>query len=101
MYTTPNNPWYFTIRLYVHLTFLEHLNFNTMAQREEFEDTKGVIRITKSTIERQYNGPERAEFQDTKGVIRNCNLNKDRQPNGQRQKDKMTNNDSTKHYTEN
>jgi hypothetical protein len=40
-------------------------------------------------------------FEDTKGVIRNCNLNKDRQPNGQRQKDKMTNNDSTKHYTEN
>jgi hypothetical protein len=30
-----------------------------MAQREEFQDTKGVIRITKSTTERQYNAPAR------------------------------------------
>ena len=34
--------------------------------KEEFEDTKGVIRICKSK-DRQHNGP-----QDTKGVIRIC-----------------------------
>jgi hypothetical protein len=37
-----------------------------MAQREEFEDTKGVIRITKSTTERQYNGPARRDKRTNK-----------------------------------
>jgi len=33
------------------------------------------------------------EFEDTKGVIRICKSQKDRQHNGQMKKDKMTNND--------
>jgi hypothetical protein len=37
-----------------------------MDQREEFEDTKGVIRITKSTTERQYNGPARRDKRTNK-----------------------------------
>jgi hypothetical protein len=43
------------------------LKFSTLGGREEFEDTKGVIRIHKSK--------------------------KNRQHNGQKKKDKMTNND--------
>ena len=39
------------------------------------------------------------KFEDTKGVIRRSK-SKDRQHNGQNKKDKRTNND-TKHYTEN
>jgi hypothetical protein len=38
------------------------------------------------------------EFEDTKGVMRICNLKKDRQHNGQIKKYKQR---STKHYTEN
>ena len=38
------------------------------------------------------------EFEDTKGAIRICKSKKDRQHNGQKKKDKQS---STKHYTEN
>ena len=44
--------------------------------QEEFEDTKGVIRIRKSKKDRQHNG------QDTKGVIRSRKPKKDRKHNG-------------------
>ena len=37
--------------------------------------------------------PEEEEFEDTKGVIRICKLKKFRQHNGQRKQDKKTNND--------
>ena len=49
-----------------------------MMATEEFEDTKGVIRIPKSKKNRQHNGQER----------------KDRQRNGQKNRDKQR---STKH----
>ena len=42
-------------------------------------------------------------FEDTKGIIRIRKSKKNRQYNDQQKKDKMTNNDNryTKHYTEN
>jgi hypothetical protein len=36
---------------------------------------------------------DREEFEDTKGIIRICKSNEDRQRNGQKGKDKMTNTD--------
>jgi len=50
--------------------------YSEMDVTEEFEDTKGVIRIRKSKKDRQHNGQ----------------LKKDRQHNGQQKKDKRTNN---------
>jgi hypothetical protein len=41
------------------------------------------------------------EFEDTKGVIRVRKLTKDRQHNGQKKKGQKNNQLSTKHYTEN
>ena len=39
--------------------------------QEEFEDTKGVIRIHKSKKDRQHNGQkDKEELEDTKEVIR-------------------------------
>jgi hypothetical protein len=40
--------------------------------------------------------PLKEEFEDTKGVIRIRNSKKDRQHNGQKKKDKRTNNDLQK-----
>jgi hypothetical protein len=54
--------------------------------QEEFEDTKGVMRIRKSK-DRQHNG------QDTKGAIRIRISKKNRQHNGQKNKYKRTNNE--------
>ena len=55
------------------------------AIQEEFEDTKGVIRIRISKKNRQHNGQKRK---------------KNRQHNGQRKKDKKTNNDLQKIHIE-
>jgi hypothetical protein len=41
------------------------------------------------------------EFEDTKGVIRIRKSEKDRQHNGQKKMDRRTNNDLQKNYTEN
>jgi hypothetical protein len=76
--------------------------------KEEFEDTKEVIRIYISKNNRQHYGHKQKdkrpnndlqsihikleEFEDTKGIIRICN-SKQRQHNGQRKKNKRTNND--------
>ena len=74
--------------------------------KEEFEDTKEVIRMHISKKNRQHYGHKKKykrsnndlqnihikleEFEDTKGIIRNS---KQRQHNGQRKKNKITNND--------
>ena len=76
--------------------------------KEEFEDTKEVIRIYISKKNRQHYSHKQKykrsnndlqsihikleEFEDTKGIIRICN-SKQRQHNGQRKKNKRTNND--------
>jgi len=76
--------------------------------KEEFEDTKEVIRIRISKKNRQHNGHKKKykrsnndlqnihikleEFEDTKGIIRIRN-SKERQHNGQKKKNKRTNND--------
>jgi len=44
-----------------------------------------------------YHTGSRQEFEDTKGVIRIRKSKKYRQHNGQKKQDKKTNNDSTKH----
>jgi hypothetical protein len=78
--------------------------------KEEFEDTKEVIRIHISKKNRQHYGHKKKykrsnndlqnihikleEFEDTKGIIRIRN-SKQRQHNGQRKKNKKTNNDLT------
>jgi hypothetical protein len=46
----------------------------------------------------QHNG---LELEDSKGVIRSSKSKKDTQHNGQTKKDKGANNDLQKHYTEN
>jgi hypothetical protein len=50
-----------------------------MMQEEEFEDTKGVIRMRKSKQDRQDN---------SKGVIRMRKSKQDRQDNSQKKNDK-------------
>ena len=58
--------------------------------REEFEDTKGVIRIHKSKKDRQHNGQkDKEELEDTKGVIRIHKSKKDRQHNDQKDKEEF------------
>jgi hypothetical protein len=62
---------------------------NSTKGQEEFEDTKGVIRIRISKKNRQNNGQNKStkgqeEFEDTKGVIRIRISKKNRQNNGQK-----------------
>jgi hypothetical protein len=51
--------------------------------QEEFEDTKGVIRICKLKNRQHNDQKDKEEFEDTKGVIRIYKL-KNRQHNGQK-----------------
>ena len=64
--------------------------------QEEFEDTKGIIRIRNSK-DRQHNGQtkkdRRHNGQTKKDRQHNGQTKKDRQHNGQTKKDKRTNND--------
>jgi hypothetical protein len=63
--------------------------------QEEFEDTKGVIRIRKLK-DRQHNGQKKKDRQHNgqkkKDRQHNGQKKKDRQHNGQKKKDKKTNN---------
>ena len=52
-----------------------------------------VIDIFSLLNDHEYLTPLEEEFEDTKGVIRIRKLQKDRQHNGQKKKDKGTNND--------
>ena len=62
--------------------------------KEEFEDTKEVIRLRTLKKNRQHNGQQdKEEFEDTKEVIRLRKLKKNRQHNGQQTTKKRTNND--------
>jgi predicted GIY-YIG superfamily endonuclease len=55
----------------------------TQWSKEEFEDTKGVVRIFISKTNRQHNG-QKEEFEDTKGVVRIRISKTNRQHNGQK-----------------
>jgi hypothetical protein len=61
--------------------------------KDEFEDTIGIIRILKSK-DRQYNGikeKDKEEFEDTIGIIRIRKSKKDLQDNDKKKKEKRTN----------
>ena len=73
---------------------------NTMAKRkstkeqEEFEDTKGVIRIynrrTDNTMAKRKSTKEQEEFEDTKGVIRKIEEQTTQWPKEKGQKNKKS-----------
>ena len=63
---------------------LGFIRFKRLCELEEFEDTKGVIRICKSKKDRQHNGYKKKDRQH------NGYKKKDRQHNGYKKK---TNND--------
>ena len=60
---------------------------NYVIYKEEFEETKDVIRIRKSKKDRQHNGQKKKDRQH------NGQKKKDRQHNGEKKKDKRTNSD--------
>ena len=66
--------------------------------QEEFEDTKGVIRIvyrrrTDNTMAERKRTKGQEEIEETKGAIRIRISKKNRQHNGQKKKDTRTKND--------
>ena len=67
----------FIMELVKKIIFRSWPNLNDI-YKEEFEDTKGVIRIRKQK-DRQHNGQM---FEDTKVAIRICKSKKDRQRDG-------------------
>jgi hypothetical protein len=61
------------------------LKTTTILFKEKFEDTKGVIRSSKSKKERQYNGEKRKDRQY------NGEKKKERQYNGEKNKERQYN----------
>jgi hypothetical protein len=81
---------------YVHILFYRSLFFLCLflyTNKDEFEDTIGIIRIRKSK-DRQYNGikeKDKEESEDTNGIIIIHKSKKDRQDNDKKKKEKRTN----------